>query len=133
MGYTALVASELTPALIEAGEKLIRDLDNTGTKVTAALWLLASEDDGWRLLIASPEVAVVGAREFYGKINERLVSLSDTELSVSHITAVRPDEPTVSALRTVIKTGQGISRIRFTRNVINGVLIPDSLIYRLVS
>lgn len=131
MAYTALVAPELTSGLIEAGEKFVQSLDAAGINVSAAFWLLSGEDTGWRLLIGSPEVAQVGAREFYRKIDDRVRALGDTELSVSHITAVRPDDSTVSLLRKAVKTGQGISRIRFTRNVINGILILDSLIYRL--
>lgn len=132
MAYTALVAPDLTSGLIEAGEKLVRALDAASIPVTAAFWLLSDEDVGWRLVIVSPEVAKVGARQFYGRLDDCLRTLGDLELSISHITAARPDDATVSLLRAALKTSEGISRIRFTRNVIKGVLIPDTLIYRLL-
>ncbi|MGQ0545741.1 MAG: hypothetical protein ACT4P3_10460 [Betaproteobacteria bacterium] len=131
MGYTALVASDLTPGLIEAGEKLIRNLDAAKTPVPAAFWLL-TEDSGWRLTIASPKVTETGSRQFYSTLNAQLRTLGHRELNITHITAVRPDDPTVSLLRTAMRTGQDLSRIRFTGNVINGRLIPDALIYRLM-
>jgi len=130
MGYTALVASELTPGLIEAGERLVRGLDAAQTPVPAAFWLL-TEDTGWRLTIASPKVSESGSRQFYSTLNAHLRRLAHPELNITHVTAVRPDDPTVLLLRTAIQTGQGLSRIRFTGNVINGRLIPDALIYRL--
>lgn len=132
MANTALVTPELTAGLIEGGERLLERLDAANIPVTAAFWHLSGDDTGWRLIVASPEVSQTGKLRFYGKTNAQLRTLGDTELSVSHVTAVRPDDPIVSLLRRDIKTGQGISRIRLTGNVINGTLIPDALIYRLL-
>lgn len=133
MAYTALVVSELTPGLIQAGENLVRRLDGSNVPVTAAFWLRSSdEENGRRLAIVSPEVSNTGTRRFYGKLNEQLRALADAELNVSRVTALRPDDPTVALLRTAVHTGPGLSRIRYTRNVINGTLIPDALIYRMV-
>ena len=41
-----------------------------------------------------------------------------------------PDAPVVALLRTAIRTGPGISGIRFKNNVIDGTLIEDAYIYR---
>ncbi len=40
------------------------------------------------------------------------------------------DADLVRLLRVALKTGGGLSRIRFSKNVINGHFIDDALIYR---
>ena len=100
--------------------------------MTAAVWLLMDEEVGWRLVIASPEVTRVGGREFYGTIYDHWRPMDDPDLSFSVIAVVPPDDPTVARLRRVLQgvVGPGLSELRFTGNVIDGVLIPDALIYR---
>jgi hypothetical protein len=44
---------------------------------------------------------------------------------------VKREDFIVTLLKKALKTDPGISRIRFTGNVINGTLIEDALIYRL--
>ena len=57
MDQATMVASFLTPDMVAAGEQLVRALDGSGTRVTSALWLLPPEEQSWRLVISSPEVA----------------------------------------------------------------------------
>jgi len=55
--------------------------------------------------------------------------LNRPELDSSYVTAVAPEDPIVAALRKALKV-PGIASIRLTGNVINGILVPDALIYR---
>lgn len=131
MAGITLVASELTAELIEAGERLLQRFDAANTPITAAFWHLIDEETGWRLVLASPEVADIGVRDFYDKVIGQLRAMGDTDLNVGIVSAVRPDDRIVSLLSHAIKTGPGISRIRLTGNVIGGSLIRDTLVYRL--
>lgn len=130
MDHTALVAPVLTQEMITAGEELLRAVDNAGINVVAALWLLPPDEQSWRLVISSPEIAGKGPHAFYQKIDHILRKLGTNVLSTSLVSALPPSHPLLSLLRH-FKTGPGISTTRFTQNVINGVLIPDALIYRL--
>jgi hypothetical protein len=47
------------------------------------------------------------------------------------VSIAKKDDPLLKLLRIAIKTGPGISNIRFSRNTINGVIIEDAYIYRL--
>ena len=131
MAYTSLVVPHLTPELIQAGESFVKALDAASVPLIAAFWLLADDETGWRLVVASPEVAQKGPLQFYSELGDRLQALKNPELNIMHVTAASPDHPTVSLLRRALGTVPGISRIRFTRNAVNGVLIPDALVYRL--
>jgi hypothetical protein len=126
---STMVRPDLTPEMIQAGADFIRALDTANVPVTAAFWLFHGEEPDWRLNIASPEVAQLGKREFYGKLVDHLRALNRPELNVSNVTAVSPAELIVSALRKVFKIS-GLASFRFTGNAINGVFIPDALIYR---
>jgi hypothetical protein len=45
---------------------------------------------------------------------------------------MEPDNPLIGLLALAIRTsGNDVSGIRFTNNVINGQLVPDAYIYRL--
>ena len=132
MDHTTLVAPILTPEMIAAGEGFVRAIDNTGTPVSAALWLLPPNESDWKLVISSPEIATKGPHAFYQKVDQILRKMGPTPLSTSVISAFPPAHPLLSLLRVALKTSPGITNIRFTQNVINGVLIPDAYIYRLL-
>jgi hypothetical protein len=70
----------------------------------------------------------------YRKIQTVISKFSDElgELSLNHITLAKPDSPLVKLLRVAIRTGGGISGIRFKSNVINGTVIEDAYVYRLL-
>ena len=52
-------------------------------------------------------------------------------VGLSDITVMGDDAAIVSSLRKAITTGNDISGIRFSRNVINGQYIEDAYIYRM--
>jgi len=132
MAYSALVAPDLSPEMVTAGENLLRTLDSAAVEVTAALWLLQPGESGWRLVISAPDIASTGPHAFYQKIDHALRKLGGTPLSMSLVSALPQTDPLLTLLRVALRTGPGISRIRFTENVVNGVLIPDALVYRLL-
>lgn len=131
MDHTTLVAPVLTPEMVTDGEKFLRELDQARIEVPAAFWFLPPEESSWRLVISSPDVAKKGPHAFYQKIDQILRRIGTNALSTSLVSALPPSHSLLAVMRTALKTGPGISNIRFTQNVINGVLIPDALIYRL--
>ena len=128
-----MVRSELTSQLIADGEVLIRDLDTHRLRVEAAFWFLAPDLDAWKLLIASPLTTSKGPKRAYQQIQKSLNRLKGRiqELRLDDVAILRPDEPLLTLLRVALRTGPGISGIRFTGNVINGQFIPDAHIYRI--
>lgn len=117
--------------MVQAGEQLVRTLDARDVPVPAAFWILRGEDVGWRLVIASPAVDTLGQLQFYRQLAEPVSALRSHDLSMSYVVAMSPQDPLVRLLRSAVNTGPAISAIRFTGNVINGVLVPDAYIYRL--
>jgi hypothetical protein len=132
MAENTVVKEQLTDAMIQAGENLTRKLDEAGVPVVAALWLFDTDLGGWRLVFATPDVDTKGPREVYRKIIAAIESLGPDSAAapLSVIGLLGPNADLVRLLKVAIQTGTGISRVRFTRNVINGHFIDDALIYR---
>ncbi|MBA7490512.1 hypothetical protein ES702_01050 [subsurface metagenome] len=123
----------LVEKYIQEGKRLIEALDKAGFQVEAAMWFYLTDSDEWRLLIASPFVEKNGPKKAYSFIQSVLAQLSpSSEISLKDISVLSPKHHLISLLRIAIRTGPGISGIRFTRNVINSTLIEDAYIYRIL-
>ena len=129
MDKTPLVEKDM-----EEGRRLIEALDKTEFQVEAAMWFYSTDSGEWQLLIASPFVEKNGPKKAYGFIQSELAKLSPTSgISLKDISVLSPKHHLIALLRKAIRTGSGISSIRFTRNVINNTLIEDAYIYRMRS
>ena len=133
MADEMVVKESLTNEMIEAGAELIRRLDAAGFELNAGLWLYMEEPNAWRLILASPIVTRDGPSKAYQRIQSVMSKKREDRkvLSLAHISAVEPDKPIVALLRKAVKTGNGISGVRFSRNAVNGQYIEDSYIYRM--
>lgn len=128
MDKTVLVEKD-----IQEGKELIEALDKADFQVQAAMWFYFTDSDEWRLLIASPLVEKNGPKKAYSFIQSVLTHLSPpTGISLKDISTLSPAHHPISLLRVAIRTGPGISGIRFAGNVVNNILIEDAYIYRIL-
>jgi hypothetical protein len=128
-----VVKESLSGEMITAGAELTRRLDDARLIVDASLWFYTTESNAWRLIVASPEVRMHGTRWTYKKIQSVISRMPPEQpgISLKDVTVVDNQDPLIALLRGVVKTPDGINGIRFSRNVINGVLIEDAYIYRM--
>ena len=127
-----MVRTTLVKEWIEAGKSLTQALDQANFQVDASLWFYDLNTDQWRLMIASPLVDKEGPLEAYRAIQKALDGLEQEDLRLSDISVVSPNHHLIELLRAAVRTGPGISGVRFTRNRINDQFIEDAYIYRLV-
>jgi len=126
-----MVVTALDDKLIKGGEQLLRQLDDAKVTVDAALWFYFADIQGWKLLLSLPEVIGHGPKAAYQAVQEALSKVADLPFSLDDVAVANPDAPLLKLMRITISTGQGISGIRFSNNVVNGQLIQDAYIYRL--
>ena len=128
-----VVKESLSNEMIQAGSELVRRLDEARFVISAALWFYEPDSNVWRFIIASPEVTTSGLKKAYKQVQSVLAGGPEdqSQISLKDITILDSKDPLISLLRVALKTNGGISSIRFTRNMINGVLIEDAYIYRL--
>jgi len=127
MGTQALVDED-----IKLGRRVAEAIDTARLDASALLWIYSADLDEWRYLVAIPIVKTVGTREGYHRVNSVLERAQlSSELPLRRVSVVAPDAPLIELLRSAIRTGPGISGIRFRNNVINNVVIDDAYIYRM--
>jgi hypothetical protein len=129
-----MVETHLTNEMIDIGAAFVRKLDEHGLRPDAAFWFYFSEEPKWKLIIAQANIGTEGPKKIYQKIQKILADYPEeiSGLSLDDVTLSRPDAPLISLLRVAIRTGPGISGIRFKNNAINGTLIEDAYIYRII-
>lgn len=132
MAENTVVKEQLTDAMIDAGAALTEKLDEMGVPITAAFWLFDSEVNEWRLVFVSPDAATKGPREVHSKIGQASERLREKAAAIPWLAIRLMDAHAdlVRDLRVRFKTGDGVSRIRFSKDVINGHYFDDTLIYR---
>jgi uncharacterized short protein YbdD (DUF466 family) len=81
----------------------------------------------------SPERSIGGLAPIYEKIQAARKALGEnaTAVPMSMISVSPEYDELVQSLRTAIPTGEGISRLRFTKEVVNRRYIDDALVYRI--
>ena len=133
MVENVLVKEILNESMIKAGEELTRILDQMSWPVTASLWFYFLEENQWKLLLASPSVGKSGPKRAYQSIQEALGKFQQgiPKIGLQDVVVTDESNPLISLMKIAIQTGDGISGIRFSKNVINGQVIEDAYIYRL--
>jgi hypothetical protein len=125
--------TQLRQELIDAGAALVSKLDESSLQPDAAFWFYFPDAQAWKLVLAEVKVGLEGPKEGYRRIQRLLGKVPNqfAALSLDDVTLAKPDAPLVSLLRSALRTGPGISGIRFSNNVINGTVIEDAYICRL--
>ena len=128
-----MAAAVLVDADVEMGRELVRILDEAQFPVTGAAWIYYPDVGEWRLVIRTPKAE----KNLQQALLEMAVALDKRgdlrkRLDLSRVKLVPPKDKMLAAMGSVVRA-DGLSTIRFTRNVINGVLIDDALIYRLAA
>ncbi|MDR3493050.1 MAG: hypothetical protein P4L82_00465 [Ancalomicrobiaceae bacterium] len=123
----------LVDADVNAGLELVKLLDESQFNVKSAAWIYYPEREEWKLLIATPRAAQDLSAAYYDVVTvlRRNKDLDD-RFDSTRIRVVRPDEPSLEALSRLVKA-DGLQKLRYTHNAIDGYYIDDALIYRLAA
>jgi len=118
--------------MIDAGEEVIANVDQSGLPVTMAFWLFDREINEWRLTFASPAAESQGHGYVYRKISEVMRENWGTQPPISFlaIKVIDDDSDLARRLKKVPGVSHQIGRTKFDRQVIDGRYIDDALIYR---
>jgi len=128
-----MVITKLDDKLIHGGEILVKQLDDAKIAVDAALWFFFSDIQAWKLLLSLPDLINQGPKAAYQAVQQALLKVNGKlQISLDDIAVTQPDASILKLLRIAINTGIDISGIRFSNNVINGQLVEDAYIYRLL-
>ena len=120
----------LSDKLIADGKRFVQALDEAGVVTTAVLWFWSAQAKAWHYVVASP--LVEPNQDMPVKI-AAVLALMPPEFAVTrdNLRLYPPTADLIRMLQNLMQTGPGISNIRTTDNLINGVRIEDAYIYRL--
>lgn len=131
LDHEEMVRHTLTQNHEQGGRDLVDALDKMGLNLNAALWFLFSEEDAWKLILSWPKIESEGPKAAYMKIQKALSNMRGTKISLEDVVIEKASSSLLRTLKIAVRTGPGISGIRFSNNVINGQQIEDAYIYRL--
>lgn len=122
--------AQLSEKFIVDGRAFVQALDNAGIVSSSALWLWGGGENAWRYVLSSP--LVQKGSDMPVKIAAVLATMpADFAINRDNILLYELQDPTIQTLHKAIQTGPGITAMRMTGNVINGVRIDDAYVYRL--
>ena len=132
MAQEILVKEVLSADEIDAGQKLLRELDDTPLDVIAAYWIFDPDVGTWRLVFVSPQVETKGPLRVYMQIFQ-LLNL-DSKLSFlipsDRISIEGPNYTSYKELRSAVNSKKKLAGVRLNRLVVGGQVI-DLYVYRL--
>ena len=133
LGSSTMVDAALTPQAIQEGAELLQALDEAGLTPDAAFWFYFSDINAWKLVLAEMRVGPDGPREVYRQVQRALSNRADKikSFSLADVVVAKPDAPVVSVLKRALRVERNAGGVRFSQNMIDGVLIEDAYIYRL--
>jgi hypothetical protein len=128
-----LVNEVLTSEMVSAGNELVQYLGNSALKIDGLLWLFSAENNTWHFVIVSPEVKVYGPKKVYQNVREVIENIPKNEQKIpfESIFVLDSKDQLIQSLRQSIRPGSSLAGIRFSQNIINGVMIDDAYIYKL--
>ena len=122
--------AQLSETSIRDGRTFLQSLDAAGVVSSAALWLWTRNDGAWRYVLASP--LVEAGADMPVKIAAVLATMPQGfAIDAGTLRLFPPQAETIQVLHKAVQTGPGISAMRMTGNVVNGVRIDDAYVYRL--
>jgi len=127
-----VVKETISSEMIDLGADIVRRLDEAKFAVSAAFWFYLPESNVWRFFIANPRIRLDGVKQAYKKVQSILSTMPENKprIELKDISIIDSNDALVSLLKMSIRA-EGINGIRFSKNIINGVLIEDAYIYRM--
>ena len=126
MAENYVVKEVLTEDMMDAGEALLRELDQTGVQVDAALWFWDIEGPDWSLKCVSPDVD-----NFHRHVRLTLNKLSSKhkEMLDGSVRRVMEGSELWRGLKAIAPI-PGFNRMRLRKTLIGSHYIQDGLLYR---
>jgi hypothetical protein len=122
--------AQLSEKHISDGRSFVQALDGAGIVSSAALWLWRSSENAWRYVLSSP--LIEKGADMPVKIAAVLATMpAGFAVDRTNLMLFEVQDPTIQTLHKAIQTGPGITSMRMSGNVINGVRIEDAYVYRL--
>jgi hypothetical protein len=116
--------------LVSSGQELVRLLDDTKIKPSAAMWIHYADTDTWKLWIV-PSGQEIDKREFYRSVAEVISNNRDLlhGIDVSSVELVSASHPAMKGMKNFLHM-PGIGSAHLSGNTWNGFFLPEGIAIR---
>ncbi|MEX0791943.1 MAG: hypothetical protein WD045_02320 [Pirellulaceae bacterium] len=111
---------------VEDGARLIKALELAGFEITAAFWVLPTDEGDWHLYIASPVVENQGLSEAFGQVLPHLLPGRFPSITHSDIRLIGSQNPMVA--RAVQFRHQKVP-LKFKGRTLGKMIIDEAYLY----
>lgn len=128
-----MAATPLVDSDVAMGRELLDILDRVGFSITGAAWIYSEDRDEWKLVLRTPK-AEKDRLDALLQIAQALDAEGDlrSRIDFTRLTIVPPKDVVMAAMGRTVKA-DGSAPVRFDRNLVDGTMINDALIYRLAA
>ena len=126
MDKTALVVTDFA-----IGARILEILDQSGLKMSLAMWLWTSEYEDWRFVLASPLLDGVEPSKAYGLVHDALAQAGLPLEYTPPLLIFRVSDPFVRALRRIFGKTKSIEGMRLGGQMIGDRFVDDAIVYRI--
>lgn len=120
---------EFTDSLYQEGKRIIECLDKEGFNYPVVLWINFPDKKEWTLLFGIPGLKIIGINDILGNI-KRIIRENSITITADKISLIDSKDKFCINLKSTIKTGSGIGSLKMSPVQINGMTLPESVIYR---
>jgi hypothetical protein len=114
---------------VDAGARVLGALDEAHIKVAVALLMASSDDDDWRLVLASPSLDQAHMLKAY----ERVAEILQTRFSqlLPPILILPTKDPFVKELRRLFGNAANVNGMRLGGQTIGNRFVSNAYVYRI--
>jgi hypothetical protein len=121
---TAILVDDLDKSAV----KLVKALDDKGFEFTLAALMKNEDTEDWYIVFGIPELRMKSSRGSLTVIYD-VIKEANLNLTLNDIKLLDDRDITLLLLKSRFNPSPELSRIFLTGNYIDGVRIPDSIIY----
>lgn len=127
-----MVVIDVQVDLIEEGRQLLLRLDQSFSGIQAAMWLRYPGSNSWNYLVSAKSLDKQGPKSAYALVQKVLHKIDEGKIKLGDIQIEKTDSGLLKLMRRAVRVNTESSGLMFTGNSMNGVLLPDAYIYRLL-
>lgn len=116
---------------IENGAQVLAALDKAVLRVKVAAWVVLTEYEDWRLMLASPTFDAAGLLKAYGLVHKALDKAGFPVERQPSLLILRMKDPSIRELRRIFAKTKSVEGMRLGGQMIGDRFIEDGYAYRI--
>ncbi len=114
---------------IKDGQKLVRELENQGLPISAAMWLKRADEGTWRLYISTPDVEAHGPIAVYNLV-DKIIRKVTSNLVLDNVVAANTTNHFINSVARKFRDTSSAASV--SNSIFDDVPVEDAFVYKVV-